>query len=410
MKSIVIFGLGRSSKWLVYELAKRSTHAKISAYDVVIPQWLGDIPNIDFYQIESIDDVKLLPAGSLVISLLPPSEHLKVAHLALMCDCNFITASYLNPEIDSLGHHYQQKGLYSIHEAGLDPGIDHITALHAIDTLHEEGYTITHFESHCGGLPALSNLNRWGYTFFWSPLNVLNAGKAGAKYLKDSQEINLDYEQVFKSSKPINLLGIGEFEFYPNRDSFAYIKPYGLPEVKTFIRGTMRYAGFGQFWQSLIDCGLTSEELLPTGSKTYEDLLSSLPNTTKKVKALFEGWHQKSLGDTQTYSEALFALLLSKLSPAPSDLDRVVMYHNIVGVKEGSRTCYQFTMDIEGTPQFSSMSQTVGLPLKLICDLFIEGVKLKSGCYTVADPQLRSLLHPMLINSGLPMHESLDYV
>ena len=403
LKNIIIFGLGRSSKWLIHTLSQQATQAKITAYDLQLPDWVPNTANLECVQIESLEQITILPPGSLVISLLPPAQHIRIAHLALENNCHLLTASYMSPEMLALAPSFQQKRLFSIHEAGLDPGIDHVTALHALDTFKEEGFDVVEFQSHCGGLPSLGNLNKWGYTFFWSPLNVLNAGKAGATYLLDGKEVVLNYASVFKAAQTLDIPVLGAFEYYPNRDSIGYMKQYGVPYAATFIRGTIRYPGFAEWWQSLIEAGLTGDAPVKSDIITYADLINN-STASSLAKQLVLGWDEKVINRPSTNAEALFHLLLNKLSPAENDLDRVVMYHYIRATKGKETKFYQFMLDLEGTPKFSAMSQTVGLPLKLICDLFTQGHAFKPGCYTVADADVRQQLHPLL-GSSLPIRE-----
>jgi saccharopine dehydrogenase-like NADP-dependent oxidoreductase len=204
---------------------------------------------------------QLVQKAAIVISMMPPALHYLVAEDCIAFGKNLLTASYVDEQLKTHQQEIESKGLTFLCEMGLDPGIDHMSAMKLIDDIKAKGGTIKSFKSHCGGLVAPeSDDNPWRYKISWNPRNVVMAGKAGAMYKLDGEVINEKYEDLFDPERGcfINDL-IGFLSYYPNRDSLPYIDLYGLQQAHTFVRTTLRYPDFMYGWKNVVDLNLTDE-------------------------------------------------------------------------------------------------------------------------------------------------------
>lgn len=270
MKHIVLFGAGKSSTFLIDYLVAQ----------VQVNPWLLTVADNDQQLVESklrsaprtnalgfdvtSDSLRgaLIKEADIVISLLPPSLHILVAQDCLQYNKNLLTASYLDPKIREMEKEVNEKGLLFLCEMGLDPGIDHMSAMEIINRVHAEGGKITVFRSHCGGLVAPeSDDNPWKYKISWNPRNVVMAGKAGADFLEEGMEKHVPYSEVFSIPHHLQVEGLNPLAWYPNRDSLSYIDLYGLSGIYTFIRTTLRYPEFMFGWNNIINMGLTREDI-----------------------------------------------------------------------------------------------------------------------------------------------------
>jgi saccharopine dehydrogenase-like NADP-dependent oxidoreductase len=223
--------------------------------------------------------------------MLPPTLHFLVAKDCLQFSRHLLTASYVDEPIKELQKEIDAKGILFLCEMGLDPGIDHMSAMRIIDGIHEKGGKITSFKSHCGGLVAPeSDNNPWHYKISWNPRNIVLAGKAGAHYKQDGKEIRLTYEELFSGDNYAKVPGIGYLGWYPNRDSLSYTSLYGLGNADTFIRTTLRHPDFMYGWKNVVDLHLTNEEpayesngkSLATVFKEHLDKIISVPRSTRR--------------------------------------------------------------------------------------------------------------------------------
>lgn len=205
---------------------------------------------------------KWIAEADVVISLLPPALHFKIAVDCLHFSKNLLTASYVDANLRSINRQVTEKGLLFLCEMGLDPGIDHMSAMKIINRLRADGANITSFRSHCGGLVAPeSDDNPWRYKVSWNPRNIVMAGKAGAIFRQNGGDIRIDYEGLFDPGRLVNVDDLGSFSWYPNRDSSGYAELYGLESASTFVRTTLRYPEFCFGWKNIIELKLTDEEV-----------------------------------------------------------------------------------------------------------------------------------------------------
>lgn len=310
MKKIVVFGAGKSSSALIGYLTRQCQENN----------WLLTVA--DFNEANAQKAVEnsshslavgvnvnneaerepLISEADIVISLLPAELHFLVAQSCIKFSKNLLTASYLDDNIKSLRKEIEDKGLLFIGEMGLDPGIDHMSAMRMIHDIHAEGGEINTFYSHCGGLVAPeSDNNPWHYKISWNPRNVVNAGKAGATYLKDGKIVTEKYFDLFDPTRIVEVNKQMRYAWYPNRNSLNYIDLYGLAGVKNFMRTTLRHPDFNLGWKNLIDLGLTAEigEYQTDGMSLREFFLQHFREND------FAGWLEELTGKMEKTKELL---------------------------------------------------------------------------------------------------------
>src|SRR5688572_5559112 len=295
MKRILLIGAGRSSSVLIRYLLQSAAQ---NQWELVVgdvseqlaTEKTGGHPHSNAIrfdvQDQSIREAEVQKAD-LVISLLPPHLHYLLAVDCVNFKKHFLTASYLSTEMGSLHEQAEKAGICIMNECGLDPGIDHMSAMEVIDRLKKEGCELTSFKSYTGGLVAPeSNDNPWGYKFSWNPRNVILAGQGTARFIEHGKYRYLPYSRVFTDIEKINVEGNGSFDGYANRDSLSYRPMYHLDKIPTMIRGTLRQSGFCKAWNVFVQLGLTDDSYTIEDSirLTYAQLVESLlPAPDKKM-------------------------------------------------------------------------------------------------------------------------------
>lgn len=268
MKKILLFGAGRSATVLIDYLLKEAEKEiwKLIVVDADIDLARSKTNNSPFAEAVSFDinnKIKrdeYISNADIVISLLPPALHTIAAKSCIELGKDLLTASYVDEEIKKLKTEIENKGLLFLCEMGLDPGIDHMSAMKMIDEIHAAHGKINSFKSHCGGLVAPdSDDNPWHYKISWNARNVALAGKAGAHYKENGKDVQVKYEELFNPENGVEVPQLGWLSYYPNRDSVSYMPLYGLEEADTFIRTTLRYPDFMYGWNNVIELKLTDE-------------------------------------------------------------------------------------------------------------------------------------------------------
>ena len=268
MKTILLFGAGKSATVLIDYLLEHAVSENWSllvadANLALATAKVGHSQRAKAIAVDSTDETergKCIRKADLVISLLPPSLHILVAEDCVRYKKHLLTASYVDDAIAALQPAIEKNKLFFLCEMGLDPGIDHMSAMKLIDTIRSGGGRITSFRSHCGGLVAPeSDDNPWHYKISWNPRNIIMAGKAGAHYRENGKEIRLSCPELFTPERLVEIPGLGTLSWYPNRDSLSYTKLYQLEEVSTFVRTTLRHPDFMYGWKNIIDLELTNE-------------------------------------------------------------------------------------------------------------------------------------------------------
>ena len=269
MKKILLFGAGKSATVLIEYLKtiadKNNWNVTVadSSYDNAKTK-IGASKNVVPFEINIENELErneLIANADIVISLMPPHLHYLIALDCIKYSKNLLTASYIDEQTKVLATQAKEKGILFLYEMGLDPGIDHLSAMQIIHHIHSIGGKIISFQSHCGGLVAPeSDDNPWHYKISWNPRNVVMAGKAGATFLKDEKIVTISYEDLFNANNLVQLPNAETLTFYPNRDSLSYLDMYGLQGIKTFVRTTLRHPEFCFGWKNIIDLKLTEED------------------------------------------------------------------------------------------------------------------------------------------------------
>ncbi len=268
MKTILLFGAGKSATVLIDYLLEQaiSENWRIIVVDAdlkLAQSKIGGSPQATAvsFDIRSAEErCRHVKMADVVISLLPPSLHIEVARDCIAQRKNLLTASYVDDETRKLEPEIAKSKVCFLYEMGLDPGIDHMSAMQIIDDIHARGGTITSFKSHCGGLVAPeSDDNPWHYKVSWNPRNVVMAGKAGAHYRENGEERKLKYQELFTGDRLVEIPDLGYLSWYPNRDSLSYESLYGMKDTRTFVRTTLRHPDFIYGWRNIIDLKMVDE-------------------------------------------------------------------------------------------------------------------------------------------------------
>lgn len=412
MKTILLLGAGKSSGSLIQYLLQ---NAENKGFNLVI----GDkdpavaeekINNHPYGKAIGFDINNAgqrheeIMKADLVISLLPPALHLPAAEDCLRLGKNLVTASYISPEIKALHTAAEEKGLLFLNECGLDPGIDHMSAMEIIHRLKASGAVLTSFKSYTGGLVAPeSNDNPWGYKFTWNPRNVILAGQGTARYIQDGKYHYIPYPRLFSESTKISVEGHGRFDGYANRDSLSYRHHYGIEEIPTMLRGTLRHEGFCSAWQVFVTLGITDDSFIMenTENMTYRQFIEAFVPPSVQGADLEEkishycrvdpqGPAMERIRSTGILEETKIGI--SNASPArvlqhlleqkwvlkTGDKDMIVMQHIFEYTIENKAKRLTSSLVVKGDDTVhTAMAKTVGLPLAIAALLLIEG-KLKS--------------------------------
>ncbi len=415
MKTILVFGAGKSATVLIDYLKNTCAEKnwKLIVADSNLQQAqakLGDHIHAQAVEVNVTDADErriLIETADIVISLLPPFLHIHVVKDCVAIGRNLLNASYVDEAIRNLEAEINSKELLFLCEMGLDPGIDHMSAMQLFDGIRTKGGKITSFKSHCGGLVAPeSDDNPWHYKISWNPRNIVMAGQAGAAYKEKNEIIRKEYAHVFEDCQQLQVDELPTLAWYPNRDSLSYIPLYQLQEAETFIRTTLRYADFCKGWDVVVDLGLTNENDAAeiTQYKTYHDWLAGkLKNVEGRDLSLrmylelyvAEAVHELILeqfafletesndalpAHVKSSADILQYIVEHKLALQPRDRDMIVMLHQIeYTTGNGHQAVINSSLVVKGEDSLrTAMAKTVGLPLGIAAKLILEEkIKLK---------------------------------
>ncbi|MFD0977528.1 saccharopine dehydrogenase family protein [Salinimicrobium gaetbulicola] len=429
MRKILIVGAGKSTGVLIQYLLKKSTSENFQLIigDLVLEnakKLAGDHPNakaitLDIFKKEERETA--VQSADIVISMLPARFHLEVAKDCLHFGKNMVTASYISEEMEQLDEQVKEKGLVFMNEIGVDPGIDHMSAMQVIDRIRDNGGKMLLFESFTGGLVAPeSDTNLWNYKFTWNPRNVVVAGQGGvAKFIQEGKFKYIPYNRLFRRTEFIEVEGYGKFEVYANRNSLKYKSIYGLDDALTLYRGTIRRVGFSKAWNMFVQLGLTDDSYIMENSEdmSYRDFVNSfLPySPTDSVELKFRHnlkidqddimWDKlleldifnpnKKVGlKNATPAQILQKILMEKWSLAPEDKDMIVMYHKFGYELNGEKKQIDATMVNIGKDQSeTAMARTVGLPVAIAALKILNGTISTPG---VQLPITKEVYEPIL--------------
>jgi saccharopine dehydrogenase-like NADP-dependent oxidoreductase len=359
----------------------------------------------------------LVKASDLAISLLPYVHHVRVADFCIRHGRPMVTTSYVSRAMKDRHEQAGDAGIIVLNEIGLDPGIDHMSAMKIIHGVRGRGGRIVSFKSYCGGLPAPeANTNPLGYKFSWSPRGVLLAAKNPARYLEEGREVNVHREDLFNHYHLLEMPGVGTFEAYPNRDSIPYIDLYGLKDCRTMSRWTLRNVSHCATWKQIVDMDLLSEEEMDLGGMSYKDFIMKMsggapgksPHEAVRGRLGLGEWSMtvRKLEWLGLFSDrpipmeraapidVVAGIMLEKMRYEPGERDMIVLHHDFVAELPGGRERITSTMVDHGIPNGdSSMSRTVSLPAAIAAALILDGRIKTRG---VAIPVLPEIYEPVL--------------
>jgi len=445
MKHILVLGAGQSSPFLIHYLLDL---AEQHNWFVTVGDRDADLAarRVDKHargQAVAVDanDITLLATlikkANLVVNLLAPAFQHQIAIECVDLKAHMVSASYRSRNVQDLNGEAQRKGVLILNEVGLDPGIDHMTAMKVINEIRQRGGRVTSFVSYGSGVPAPDSCsNPLRYAITWNPRNVVMAAEFGAQYMINGKIKIVPYTDVFARSWPVQVEGIGTMEAYPNRDSLSYRETYGLEHTQQMIRGTLRYPGWSETWLQIVRLGLPNESLrIPRlAERSYAELVEMfLPRTaagatleervafhlkispTGKIMdnlrwlGLFSEEPAGPVGETM--AEAMIALLGRKLTLGPKERDMVVIQHELeveYPEERNRREKHVSTLITYGEPGgFTAMSRTVGLPAALAVKLILTGALPLTGSHIPTHPAVYTPILEGLERAGL---QSVDRV
>jgi saccharopine dehydrogenase-like NADP-dependent oxidoreductase len=427
MKTILLLGAGLSSTTLIEYLLKNAEQYnwKIIIGDISLDLARSKINNHPRAEaiFFNVDDnellVKEIKAADIVISMLPARFHFPVARECVRYGVNMVTASYVSKEIAQLNQAAKDKGVLLLNEIGVDPGIDHMSAMQIINRIKEEGDQLIAFESSTGGLVAPSyDNNPWRYKFTWNPRNVVIAGQAGARFLHNGKFKYIPYHKLFQRYEIIDIPELGQFEVYPNRDSLKYRETYGLHDLMTMFRGTIRRPGYCDAWDILVQLGATDDSYImeDTENMTYREFTNSFlaynmidpveekvahylgvdANSSMMEKLKWLGlFSNTKIGIPDlTPAQVLQYILEEKWRMEEGDKDMILMQHQFDYIRLGThRKLYSTLVVIGDDPLHTAMSKTVGLPVAIATKLILEGKISLTGVHI---PVSQEIFDPIL--------------
>lgn len=429
MHQVLLIGAGKSATVLIDYL---SEHAANGFWEVVVADRdtaalsikIGDRPGMRATSLDITDDTKraaLVANADIVISMLPPHLHLSVAKDCCRLRKHLLTASYTDDAVRTMQKEIDQVGVLFLYEMGLDPGIDHMSAMRLIDHIRKAGGDIRRFLSHCGGLVAPeSDRNPWHYLFTWNPRNVVQAGKAGARFRQQGEWVTRTYAEVFDNPARVSVDGLPALEAYPNRDVQHYLSLYGLADATDFQRTTLRFPPFCAGWQTLIRLGMTSEaQQFDTSQLSYADFwqqafsktgchLHDLPAATRELIQFLEPDNKAHIAIGQASSaDILLHILEKKWKLFPGDKDMIVMQHEIGYTLNHEQHKVTSSLVVKGEDDLrTAMARTVGLPLGIAARLLLNGAIRVRGLQIPCLPEIYTPVLAELENRGIVFQET----
>ena len=409
MRSILIIGAGRSASSLIRYLLSKSEsenlHLIVADLSLALAEKKTENhPNATPIALNIFDTDErkaAIESASIVISMLPAHLHIEIAKDCIQFKKHLVTASYISDAMQALDEEAKKNNLIFMNEIGLDPGIDHMSAMKVIDEIRSKGGNMLLFESFCGGLVAPeSDNNLWNYKFTWAPRNVVLAGQGGAaKFIQEGTYKYIPYGSLFRRTEFLEVEGYGKFEAYSNRDSLKYRSIYGLDDILTLYRGTVRRVGFSKAWNMFVQLGMTDDSYSMEDSEnmSYRQFTNSFlpyhPTDSVEIKMrlilkidqddimwdklleldLFNPDKKVNLPNA-TPAQILEKILSDSWTLAPDDKDMIVMYHKFGYELYGGKTQIDSKMVCIGDDQtYTAMAKTVGLPVAMATLLILNG-------------------------------------
>jgi saccharopine dehydrogenase (NADP+, L-glutamate forming) len=421
MTSILILGAGRSSSSLIAYVQRQAMqknwqltvgdYTYAAAQERLLPVGYGTAIRFDIN--DAITSKTTIASADVVVSLMPPHLHILVAKLCLALGKHLLTASYITDDMAALDMAVRQKGLLFLNECGLDPGIDHMSAMQVMDRIRGNGGQLISFESFTGGLiaPDTDPDNPWRYKFTWNPRNVVMAGQGTAKFLFNGEYQYIPYQQLFRRLTSVEVDGVA-YEGYANRDSLKYREAYGLRNIQTMLRGTLRYKGFCSAWNVLVQLGCCDDSyrMENVEGMTHRDFMAafadhrgqsveqsvcaalSLDSDGPEMErlrwsGLFSNEHVGLDAGSPAY--ILEHILSKKWTLASDDRDFIVMWHRFGYTLKGKQHIGHAYLTATGKNAMeTAMARTVGLPLGIATCLLMDGDIKTRGVTIPASPDI----------------------
>ena len=423
MKNVLVLGAGMISKPMITYLLDQpdifvtmASRTVSKAENIIHNHPHGKAFELNVNQNKDVED--FITNADIVVSLLPYNYHLKIAELCIKHRKHLVTTSYVSKPMKELDKKAKDLGVLLLNECGLDPGIDHMSAMKVIHKIEKNNGKIICFKSTTGALPAHeSNNNPFGYKFSWSPRGVLLASRNSARWLEDGKEVVIPGEKLFENYKMQDISGVGTFENYPNRDSLPYKEIYGLKEAKTVYRGTFRMPGWCETFRKIVALGwLNNEPIDGFSGKTYADLtrylvgaqlsdnlisatsrylnLETYSTIIKRIEWLGLFCNEPLPQDKNNPLDYLNVLTLKKMSMSKNDKDMIVMHHEFIADYSSKKEYVTSTLvDYGIMGGDTSVARTVSLPAAIAVKMILNN-KIKSTGVQI--PVIPDLYNPIL--------------
>lgn len=433
MKKVLILGAGMVSKPIIRHLLGNgigvivASPMKERADEIIGDNPLGSAVDWSMENQSMLDE--MVSGTDITVSLLPYAFHADVARVCLKNRKSLVTTSYVQPGIQALDDKAREAGIIFLNETGLDPGIDHMSAMKIIDHIHGQGGKVEKFYTLCGALPAPEAAdNPLKYKFSWSPKGVVMASRNSALYLKDGQKIFIEPENLFKDRFPFNFQGIGDLEVYPNRDSLSYINIYKIPEVSTMYRGTFRYPGWCETLDLMKQLNMLDDSIADYSGISYKAFLARLAGLDKtdlrnslaeKFRLKYDSVPLMSLEFLEFFSddqmnrgkaspfEIVSDRMIEKMSLGSGERDMVVMQHIFLAAwPDGKKEVIKSSMlDFGSVSTDTAISRTVALPAAIAVQMILDGKIDLSGVYRPVVPEIYNPVLSELKQYGIEMKE-----
>jgi saccharopine dehydrogenase-like NADP-dependent oxidoreductase len=437
MKQILILGAGKSAPYLIHYLLTIAEEQDwvVTVGDIDLKaarDSIADNPRGMAVQFDINDHEQLrglVKAADVVVHMLAPVFQTVIAQECLALNTHMISASYCTKEVSAMSDAAAEKDILLLTETGLDPGIDHMGAMAVIQSIKAAGGRITAFRSYGSGIPAPdSRSNPLNYVITWNPWNVAMAGKQGAMYLERGKIKVVPGSRIFSYTWPVEVDDIGKLEAYPNRDSLGYIELFDLQHADTMIRGTLRYPGWGETWQQIVNLGLPTQDMdIPDlQNRTYREVLEMLlplnpeagATTVRRLARLLNisptgsimnnlEWlgllsDEKITCQGNSPADMLTELLQKKLPLRPEARDMVILVHDLEVEYDDRRERVTSTMVRYGEPGgFTAMAQTVGMPAAIAVKLLLTDKLQIRGTHIPINPSVYLPILEELAGEGI---------
>lgn len=432
---VLVLGAGMVAGPLVHYLLEKGFRVKVASRTVSKAENLvqgypeGEAQQLNAKDTDLMED--LIQESDLAVSLLPPSFHTVPAEICIDKGKPLVTTSYVSEEMEDLDSQAKESGVLLLNETGLDPGIDHMSAVKTIEEVHDKDGKIKAFRSYCGALPAPEeSLNPLGYKFSWHPTGVLHASTSSARFLKEGEEIQVPGEDLFTTYQFKEIEGMGYFEEYPNRNSLPYMEKYNIPETETIYRATLRNIGWCEALKKMVDLGLLDDEKKDLQGLSFREFTAELAgcSTEKLEQQLAEKLN------LDTYSRTLKTLewlgltdreeipfdegspmkvlanrMEVKLSQGPGERDMVILRHEFEAHYGEKEELIKATLVDYGDPEGdTSIARTVGLPAAIASRMVLEGRIDMSGVYIPVEEEIYEPILEELEAEGIKFEEEAE--